>query len=133
MEEVGLKCRLGVKVFGNELGVWTCADLSAQMDQMSLSAAGLAVQLLKVSRRFYGPCGPDLHWLPDVPFLFQGHEVQLNHRPVLLTEELLLPSLSGLPVKIATNITSFLSLRLKGNINYRDMGHFSLGGYIKPR
>ncbi|XP_019733519.1 apolipophorins isoform X1 [Hippocampus comes] len=108
MEEVRLKCWVGVKVFGNELSMFTCDDLSAQMDQMSLSAAGLAVKLLK------------------------GHEVQLNHRAVLLTEELVLPSLSGLPVKIATNMTSFLSLRLKGNINYRDMSHFSLGGYIKP-
>ncbi|XP_077359529.1 uncharacterized protein LOC144005296 isoform X2 [Festucalex cinctus] len=108
MEVEGLKCWVGVKVFGNELSVFTCADLSAQIDQMSLSAAGLAVKLLK------------------------GHEVQLNHRAVLLTEELVLPSLSGLPVKIATNMTSFLSLRLKGNINYRDKSHFSLAGYIKP-
>ncbi|XP_061550368.1 vitellogenin-like [Phycodurus eques] len=61
-----------------------------------------------------------------------GHEVQFTHKAVLLTEELVLPSLSGLPVKIATNMTSFLSLRLKGNINYRDMSHFSLAGYIKP-
>ncbi|XP_061654143.1 uncharacterized protein LOC133489262 isoform X2 [Phyllopteryx taeniolatus] len=108
MEEDGLKCWVGVKVFGNELSVFTCDDLYAQIKQMSLSAAGLAVKLLK------------------------GHEVQFNHKAVLLTEELVLPSLSGLPVKIATNMTSFLSLRLKGNINYRDTSHFSLAGYIKP-
>ncbi|XP_037131472.1 uncharacterized protein LOC119136818 isoform X1 [Syngnathus acus] len=108
MKEEGLKCWLSVKVFGHELSVFTCDDLSAQIDLMSLSAAGLAVKLLK------------------------GHEVQLNHRAVLSTQELILPSLSGLPVKIATNTTCFLSLRLKGNINFRDTSHFSLTGYIKP-
>ncbi|CAJ1071926.1 uncharacterized protein LOC122887130 [Xyrichtys novacula] len=107
-EESGLKCWLGVKVFGNELSVFTCQDLYNQMNQLSLSAAGLAVKLLK------------------------GQEVQLNHRAVLVTEELILPSLSGLPVKLGINMTSLLSLRLKGNINYRDMSHFSLTGYIKP-
>lgn len=59
--------------------------------------------------------------------------MQLNHRAVLMTEELLLPSLSGLPIKLGINMTSFLSLRLKGNINYRDTSHFSLTGYIKPK
>ncbi|XP_061695033.1 uncharacterized protein LOC133510744 isoform X2 [Syngnathoides biaculeatus] len=106
--EDGLKCWVGVKVFGNELSVLTCDNLYAQINQMSLSAAGLGIKLLK------------------------GHEVQLNHRAVLFTDELVLPSLSGLPVKIATNMTSFLSLRVKGNINYRDASHFSLAGYIKP-
>lgn len=65
-------------------------------------------------------------------FVLQGHEVQLNHRAVLMTEELVLPSLSGLPVKLGVNMTSLSSLRLKGNINYRDTSHFSLTGYIKP-
>ncbi|KAM6989141.1 apolipophorins-like [Tautogolabrus adspersus] len=107
-EENRLKCWLGVKVFGNELSVFTCDDLYNQMNQLSLSAAGLAVKLLK------------------------GQEVQVNHRAVLMTEELILPSLSGLPIKLGINMTSLLSLRLKGNINHRDMSHFSLAGYIKP-
>lgn len=51
---------------------------------------------------------------------------------MLTTDELTLPSLSGLPFKLAVNVTSLLSLRLKGNINYRDVRHFSLSGYIKP-
>lgn len=71
--------------------------------------------------------------LPSFLFVLQGHEVQLNHRAVLMTEELLLPSLSGLPIKMGINMTSLLSLRLKGNINYRDTSHFSLTGYIKPK
>ncbi|XP_070774929.1 uncharacterized protein [Enoplosus armatus] len=107
-EENRPKCWVGVKVFGNELSVFTCEDLYNQINQLSLSVAGLAVKLLK------------------------GHEVQLNHRAVLMTEELLLPSLSGLPVKLGINMTSLLSLRLKGNVNYRDTSHFSLTGYIKP-
>ena len=65
--------------------------------------------------------------------VLQGHEVQLNHRAVLLTEELVLPSLSGLPIKLGVNMSSLLSLRLKGNFHYRDTSHFSLTGYIKPR
>ncbi|XP_054870047.1 uncharacterized protein LOC111586552 isoform X2 [Amphiprion ocellaris] len=102
------KCWVGVKVFGNELSVFTCEDLYNQMNHVSLSAAGLAVKLLK------------------------GQEVQLNHRAVLMTEELLLPSLSGVPIKLGINMTSLLSLRLKGNVSYRDTSHFSLNGYIKP-
>lgn len=42
------KCWVGVKVFGNELSVFTCEDLYNQVNQLSLSAAGLAVKLLKV-------------------------------------------------------------------------------------
>lgn len=65
-------------------------------------------------------------------FVVQGHEVQLNHRAVLMTDELVLPSLSGLPFKLGVNMTSLLSLRLKGNAKYRDAAHFSLTGYVKP-
>lgn len=42
------KCRVSVKVFGNELSVFTCEDLYNQLNQLSLSVAGLAVKLLKV-------------------------------------------------------------------------------------
>ncbi|XP_042083292.1 uncharacterized protein LOC102293428 [Haplochromis burtoni] len=101
-------CWVGVKVFGNELSMFTCEDLYNQINQVSLSMAGLAVRLLK------------------------GHEVQLNHRSTLMAEELALPSLSGLPVKLGVNMTSLLSLHLKGRVNYRDYSHFSLNGYIKP-
>lgn len=50
-----------------------------------------------------------------------------------MTEELVLPSLSGLPVKLGINMTSLFSLRLKGGVNYRDTSHFSLTGFIKPK
>lgn len=49
MEENLPKCLVGVKVFGNELSVFTCEDIYNQINQLSLSAAGLAVKLLKVS------------------------------------------------------------------------------------
>lgn len=42
------RCWVGVKVFGNELSVFTCEDLYNQINQLSLSGAGLAVKLLKV-------------------------------------------------------------------------------------
>lgn len=45
------KCWIGVKVFGNELSVLTCEDLYEGIHQLSLSAAGLAVKLLKVFQR----------------------------------------------------------------------------------
>ncbi|KAG7277414.1 hypothetical protein CRUP_033369 [Coryphaenoides rupestris] len=102
------RCWVGVKVFGNEINAFTCDDLHSQLSQLSLSVTGLAVKLLK------------------------GQEVQLSHRAVLMAEELALPSLSGMPVRLAVNVTALLSLRLKGNVNYRDTGHFSLAGFIKP-
>lgn len=42
------KCWMSVKVFGNELSVFTCDDLYQGVDQLPLSMAGLAVKLLKV-------------------------------------------------------------------------------------
>lgn len=50
-EEVRPKCLVSVKVFGNELSVLTCQDLYEQVERLSLSAAGLAVKLLKVQQR----------------------------------------------------------------------------------
>ncbi|KAG7456895.1 hypothetical protein MATL_G00240760 [Megalops atlanticus] len=103
-----LRCGLSVKLFGNELAFVTCDDVSAQMRQLSLSLAGVAVRLLK------------------------GQEVQFNRRAVLATEELVLPSLSGLPIKLALNMSSSLSVRVKGSVNFINWSHFSIGGYIKP-
>ncbi|XP_023191574.1 uncharacterized protein LOC102233917 isoform X3 [Xiphophorus maculatus] len=102
------RCRVSVKIFGNELSVFTCDDVRDQIHQGSLSLAGLAVKLLK------------------------GHEVHLSHRGVLMAEELRLPSLSGVPINLGVNMTSLLSLHLKGSVNYRDISHFSLNGYVRP-
>lgn len=43
------RCWVSVKVFGNEISAFTCDDLHAQLSQLSLSVAGLAVKLLKVA------------------------------------------------------------------------------------
>ncbi|MEQ2244052.1 hypothetical protein ILYODFUR_013221, partial [Ilyodon furcidens] len=102
------RCWVGLKIFGNELSVFTCDDIYDQVHRVSLNMAGLAVKLLK------------------------GHEVHLSHMGVLMTEELVLPSLSGVPIKLDVNMTSLLSLHLKGSFNYRDTSHFSLNGYIRP-
>ncbi|MEQ2290686.1 hypothetical protein AMECASPLE_005659 [Ameca splendens] len=102
------RCWVGLKIFGNELSVFTCDDIYDQVHRVSLNMAGLAVKLLK------------------------GHEVQLSHTGVLMTEELVLPSLSGVPIKLDVNMTALLSLHLKGSFNYRDTSHFSLNGYIRP-
>lgn len=134
-------CWVGVKVFGNELSMFTCEDLYNQINQVSLSMAGLAVRLLKVGpllscvitvcyrRLFTSRYRPDCLFHSNL----QGHEVQLNHRSTLMAEELAFPSLSGLPIKLGVNMTSLLSLHLKGRVNYRDYSHFSLNGYIKPK
>lgn len=47
-EENSPRCWVGVKVFGNELSVFTCEDLYNQINQLSLSMAGLTIKLLKV-------------------------------------------------------------------------------------
>lgn len=131
-EENSPRCWVAVKVFGNELSMFTCEDLYSQINQLSLSLAGLTVKLLKV--RWWLSSRLLCVWLRShwPPFFLQGHEVQLNHRVVPMSGELILPSLSGLPIRMGLNMTSLMSLRLKGNVNYRDTSHFSLTGYIKP-
>lgn len=51
MDEKRPKCWVSVKVFGNELSVFTCDDIYDRVNYMSLSMAGLAVKLLKVRRQ----------------------------------------------------------------------------------
>lgn len=57
----------------------------------------------------------------------------MNHRAVVLAEELVLPSLSGLPIKLNVNMSSSYSLWVKGSASFRDWSQFSLAGYVKPR
>ncbi|XP_028831417.1 uncharacterized protein LOC114787739 [Denticeps clupeoides] len=102
------QCWISMKVFGNELTFLACSDLTDHMGTLSLSMAGLAVKLLK------------------------GNEVRLSHRAFVLAKELLLPSLSGFPIRLALNMSSLLSLRLKGGATFKDWSHFSLAGFIKP-
>ncbi|MBN3298501.1 YP015 protein, partial [Amia calva] len=101
-------CSLGIKILGNELIFLTCDDISTQVKQFSLSLAGMAVKLLK------------------------GQEVQYNRRLALATEEFVLPSLSGLPIRLALNMSASISLRVKGSADFKNWAHFLLSGYIKP-
>ncbi|XP_037400850.1 uncharacterized protein LOC108437497 isoform X3 [Pygocentrus nattereri] len=102
------RCWLNVKMFGNDLSFITCNDLLDQLRELSLRVAGVTVKLL------------------------QGQEVKVNHRAIVLAEELVLPSLSGLPIKLSMNMSSFYSLWVKGTANFQDWSQFSLAGYIKP-
>ncbi|KAG9330059.1 hypothetical protein JZ751_027364, partial [Albula glossodonta] len=101
-------CGFSVMVFGNELASFTCEDIRAQARKLSLSLAGVAVRLL------------------------QGQEVELSRRAVLATEELLLPSLSGLPLRLGLNMSSYASLRLRGTADLKHWSHFSIAGHVKP-
>lgn len=65
--------------------------------------------------------------------VLQGLDVHLRHMSPLLTETMVLPSLSGLPLELALNLTSMFSLCLNGKLNYRDPFPYFLNGYIKPR
>uniref|UniRef100_A0A3B3R7Z2 Vitellogenin domain-containing protein n=1 Tax=Paramormyrops kingsleyae TaxID=1676925 RepID=A0A3B3R7Z2_9TELE len=103
-----LRCGLSAKVFGNELAFVTCDDVHAQVKQMSLNLAEVAVRLMK------------------------GQELRIHRRVVLATVELVLPSLSGWPIKVALNMSASLSLRLKGSASLKSWSHFSIAGYIKP-
>ncbi|XP_063076045.1 uncharacterized protein LOC134466078 [Engraulis encrasicolus] len=102
------RCWLSMKMFGNELDFLTCDDFSEHVKKLSLGGAEIALKLLK------------------------GHEVKLHHRSFVVAEELALPSLSGLPIKMGVNVSSLFSLRVKGNTQFKDWTSFLLAGYIKP-
>ncbi|XP_035391907.1 uncharacterized protein LOC113570078 [Electrophorus electricus] len=102
------QCWINVKMFGRDLTFMTCNELIGQMRDVSLSLAGFTVKLLK------------------------GQEVKVNYRAIALAEELVLPSLSGVPIKLSINISSSCSLGVKGTANFKDWSQFSLAGYIKP-
>ncbi|TSS97525.1 Vitellogenin [Bagarius yarrelli] len=103
------QCWINVKMFGKDLTFMTCDELFGKLRELSLSVAGFTMNLLK------------------------GQEVKVNRRAIVLAEELVLPSLSGLPIKININMSSFYSLWVKGNANFKDWSQFSLAGYIKPK
>lgn len=50
-----------------------------------------------------------------------------------MAEELVLPSLSGLPIKLSLNMSTVFTMRLKGTANYKNWSHFSTAGYVKPK
>ncbi|XP_041126505.1 uncharacterized protein LOC121326918 isoform X4 [Polyodon spathula] len=103
-----LRCGLSVKIFGNELSFLNCDDVKDQVKLLSLSLAEIALKLLK------------------------GQEVQYNRRLSLASEELTVPSLSGLPIRLAVNASAAISLRVKGAVDFKQWSNFFINGYIKP-
>ncbi|XP_055661896.1 uncharacterized protein LOC106112882 isoform X1 [Falco peregrinus] len=103
-----LRCKLSMKIFGNELSFLDCEDLRKQMKHYSLSLAALAVKLLK------------------------GQEVQFNKRINLATEEFQFPAISGFPVQLAVNASAAIDIKIKGNADFKQQSNFFLNGYIKP-
>ncbi|XP_075755429.1 uncharacterized protein LOC102446612 isoform X2 [Pelodiscus sinensis] len=103
-----LKCKLSMKIFGNELSILDCKDIKKQLKHYSLSVAELAVKLLK------------------------GQEVQFNKRLSLATEELLFPSISGFQVRLALNASAAINVKIKGNMDFKQQSNFFINGYIKP-
>ncbi|XP_057190895.1 apolipophorins-like isoform X2 [Triplophysa rosa] len=102
------RCWINVKMFGSDVSFLTCDDLHAFQRKLSLNTAGLVVKLLK------------------------GQEIKISQRPIVMAEELVLPSLSGLPMKLSLNMSTVFTMRLKGTANYKNWSHFSTAGYVKP-
>ncbi|XP_069839829.1 uncharacterized protein [Dendropsophus ebraccatus] len=103
-----LRCGLSLKVFGNELIFLDCEGVQDTMRQYSLSLAGLAVKLLK------------------------GQEVQYNKRLTLAADSVVFPVISGFPVQLAINASASTSIKIRGNMDFKQQNNFFLNGYVKP-
>ncbi|XP_073503825.1 uncharacterized protein [Phyllobates terribilis] len=103
-----LKCGFSMKIFGNELIFLDCEGVKDTMKQYSLSFAGLAVKLLK------------------------GQEVQYNRRLTLAADSVIFPVISGFPVQLAINASASTSVKIRGNMDFKQQTNFFINGYIKP-
>ncbi|XP_008592015.1 PREDICTED: uncharacterized protein LOC103609474 [Galeopterus variegatus] len=103
-----LRCELSVKVFGHELSFVNCGAMGSHMKRQSLNLAELTIQLLK------------------------GQEVQVNRRLGLATEELVFPTVSGLPARLTLNASVAISIRVRGTADFQQRSDFSVNGYVKP-
>ncbi|XP_074867207.1 uncharacterized protein LOC142021855 [Carettochelys insculpta] len=103
-----MKCELSIKVFGNEVSFLDCEGIKKQVKHYSLSVAELAVKLLK------------------------RQEIPFNKRLSLATEELLFPSISGFQVRLALNASAAISVKIKGNVDFKQRSNFFINGYFKP-
>ncbi|XP_058013738.1 uncharacterized protein LOC131185316 [Ahaetulla prasina] len=102
------KCKVSLKIFGNELMILDCGDLRGQANHYYLNLAEL---MMKVSK---------------------GQEVQWNKRLSLATEEVLFPTISGLPVLLGFNASAAVHLTARGDTNFKKRNHFFVRGYLKP-
>ncbi|KAL7979172.1 hypothetical protein Chor_015196 [Crotalus horridus] len=102
------KCRVSLKIFGNELMILDCSDLRGQAKRYSLNLAELTMKVLK------------------------GQEVQWNKRLSLATEEVQFPTISGLPVLLGFNASAAVNLTARGDTSFKKHNHFFISGYLKP-
>ncbi|XP_056389473.1 uncharacterized protein LOC130283871 isoform X2 [Hyla sarda] len=103
-----LRCGLSMKVFGNELIFLDCEEVRNTVKQYSLSLAGLTVKLLK------------------------GQEVQYNRRFTLSVDSVMFPAISGFPVQLAINASASTSIKIRGNMDFKQQNNFFINGYVKP-
>ncbi|KAM6424394.1 uncharacterized protein PHA67_004969 isoform 2-T2 [Liasis olivaceus] len=102
------KCRLSIKIFGNELVILDCGSLRSQAKHYYLSLAELMMKVLK------------------------GQEVQWNKRLSLATEEVRFPTISGFPVLLGLNASAAVNLTARGDADFKKHNHFFFNGYLKP-
>ncbi|XP_064218945.1 uncharacterized protein LOC110568750 [Aotus nancymaae] len=103
-----LRCELSMKVLGQELSFVNCGATGSHVKHWSLSLAELAIKLLK------------------------GQEVQINRRLSLAAEELVFPTVSGLPARLTLNASAAISIRVRGIADFQQRSDFSVNGYVKP-
>uniref|UniRef100_A0A2K5K1V0 Vitellogenin domain-containing protein n=1 Tax=Colobus angolensis palliatus TaxID=336983 RepID=A0A2K5K1V0_COLAP len=103
-----LRCQLSMKVLGQELSFVNCGATGSHLNHRSLNLAELAIRLMK------------------------GQQVQMNRRLCLATEELVFPTVSGLPARLTLNASAAISIRVRGTADFQQRSDFSLNGYVKP-
>ncbi|XP_078200831.1 uncharacterized protein LOC100894446 [Callithrix jacchus] len=62
----------------------------------------------------------------------KGQEVQINRRLSLAAEELVFPTVSGLPALLTLNASAAISIRVRGVADFQQHSDFSVNGYVKP-
>ncbi|XP_023363335.1 uncharacterized protein LOC100953830 [Otolemur garnettii] len=102
-----LWCELNMKVLGHELSFVNCGALGSPMKRQSLNLAELAIRLLK------------------------GQEVRMSRRLSLAMEELVFPTMSGLPARLTLNASAAISVRVRGTANFQQRSDFFVNGYVK--
>ncbi|XP_011843518.1 PREDICTED: uncharacterized protein LOC105545270 [Mandrillus leucophaeus] len=103
-----LRCELSMKMLGQELSFVNCGATGSHVNHRSLNLAELVIRLMK------------------------GQEVQMNRRLCLATEELVFPTVSGLPARLTLNASAAISIRVRGTADFQQRSDFSMNGYVKP-
>uniref|UniRef100_G3QM33 Vitellogenin domain-containing protein n=1 Tax=Gorilla gorilla gorilla TaxID=9595 RepID=G3QM33_GORGO len=103
-----LRCELSVKLLGQELSFVNCGATGSHVNHWPLNLAELAIKLMK------------------------GQEVQMNRRLSLAAEELVFPTVSGLPARLTLNASAAISIRVRGTTDFQQRSDFSVNGYVKP-